>query len=77
MTTPPPSRYAGHRFPPEVISHAIWLYFRFPHSLRMVVSGIWTAYAFQLDAGLAAHGRSSSRRLFGWPRAMALRVAVR
>ncbi len=30
------SRYAGHRFPPEVISHAVWLYFRFPLSLRMV-----------------------------------------
>ena len=30
------SRYAGYRFPPEVISHAIWLYFRFPISLRMV-----------------------------------------
>src|SRR4051812_28810183 len=30
------SRYAGHRFPPEIISHAIWLYFRFPLSLRMV-----------------------------------------
>jgi hypothetical protein len=34
-----PSRrthYARHRFPPEVISHAVWLYFRFPLSLRMV-----------------------------------------
>src|ERR687885_2100141 len=31
-----PNPYAGHRFPPEVISHAIWLYFRFPLSLRMV-----------------------------------------
>src|SRR6476469_3799802 len=30
------SPYAGYRFPPEVISHAIWLYFRFPLSLRMV-----------------------------------------
>src|SRR5258708_5593610 len=30
------SAYAGYRFPPEVISHAIWLYFRFPLSLRMV-----------------------------------------
>src|ERR687894_2611746 len=30
------SRYAGHRFPPEVISHAVWLSFRFPLSLRMV-----------------------------------------
>ena len=28
--------YAGHRFPPEVISHAVWLYFRFPLGLRMV-----------------------------------------
>ncbi len=27
---------ARHRFPAEVISHAIWLYFRFPLSLRMV-----------------------------------------
>ena len=31
-----PNRYAGHRFPPEIISHAVWLYFRFPLSLRMV-----------------------------------------
>jgi len=28
--------YRRHRFPPEVISHAVWLYFRFPLSLRMV-----------------------------------------
>jgi len=36
MTTPAPTSYAGHRFPAEVISHAVWLYFRFPLSLRMV-----------------------------------------
>ena len=30
------SPYVGYRFPPEVISHAVWLYFRFPLSLRMV-----------------------------------------
>src|ERR671921_720686 len=29
-------RYARHRYPAEVISHAVWLYFRFPLSLRMV-----------------------------------------
>jgi putative transposase len=29
-------RYARHRFPAEVISHAVWLYFRLPLSLRMV-----------------------------------------
>ena len=28
--------YAGYCFPAEVISHAGWLYFRFPLSLRMV-----------------------------------------
>src|SRR3982751_1650457 len=36
MTTPVSPSYAGHRFPAEVISHAVWLYFRFPLSLRMV-----------------------------------------
>src|ERR671916_3287954 len=38
------SPYAGHRFPAEVISQAVWLYFRFPLSLRMV------------EEMLAAHG---------------------
>src|SRR3954464_4190004 len=36
MTPAARSPYAGHRFPPEIISYAIWLYFRFPLSLRMV-----------------------------------------
>ena len=36
MTPPSKPSYAGHRFPPEVISHAVWLYFRFPLGLRMV-----------------------------------------
>ena len=36
MTPPITPSYAGHRFPPEVISHAVWLYFRFPLGLRMV-----------------------------------------
>ena len=30
------SPYVGYRFPGELISYAIWLYFRFPLSLRMV-----------------------------------------
>jgi len=29
------SLYRRHRFPPEIISTAVWLYFRFPLSLRM------------------------------------------
>jgi putative transposase len=28
--------YAGYRFPPDGISYAVWLYYRFPLSLRMV-----------------------------------------
>ena len=36
MSTRRPSLYAGHRYPAEVIAHAVWLYFRFPLSLRMV-----------------------------------------
>jgi putative transposase len=36
MTTPADRRYAGYRFPAEVIGTAAWLYFRFPLSLRVV-----------------------------------------
>jgi putative transposase len=36
MIKTPSSLYRGHRFPAEVIAHAVWLYFRFPLSLRMV-----------------------------------------
>ena len=39
MTFTAKSSYAGYRFPGEVISHAVWLYFRFPLSLRMVHGG--------------------------------------
>ena len=28
--------YKHHRFPPSVIAHAVWLYFPFPLSLRLV-----------------------------------------
>ncbi|MDH6206675.1 IS6 family transposase [Rhizobium leguminosarum] len=28
--------YKNHRFPPQIIARAVWLYFRFPLSLRMV-----------------------------------------
>jgi putative transposase len=31
-----PVSYKRHRFPPEIIAHALWLYFRFPLSLRLV-----------------------------------------
>ncbi len=36
MRTSACPNYAGYRFLAEIISHAVWLYFRFPLSLRMV-----------------------------------------
>src|SRR6266436_6103933 len=37
MSTPPsPNHYKNHRFPTEIISHAVWLYFRFCLSFRDV-----------------------------------------
>ncbi|RDL46893.1 hypothetical protein BLJAPNOD_05729 [Ensifer sp. M14] len=35
MTDPDPL-YRRHRFPAEIIAHAVWLYFRFPLGLRLV-----------------------------------------
>src|ERR671926_829668 len=36
--TPPaePARYQHHRFPGEIISHGVWLYYRLPNSYRDV-----------------------------------------
>jgi len=30
------SWYKGHRYPPEIIAHCVWLYHRFPLSFREV-----------------------------------------
>ena len=32
----PIAKYKNHRFPPEIIARAVWLYYRFPLSLRHV-----------------------------------------
>jgi putative transposase len=42
MTTPALPSYAGHRFPAGIVSHAVWLSFRFPLSLR-VMDGLLAA----------------------------------
>jgi putative transposase len=34
MTEAPHTHFRRHRFPAEIIAHAIWLYYRFPLSLR-------------------------------------------
>jgi hypothetical protein len=36
MTTLRPPLYADYRYPAELISYAVWLYFQFPLSLRIV-----------------------------------------
>jgi putative transposase len=35
MSTLSPDRYKNHRFPAEIISHGVWLYFRFCLSYAM------------------------------------------
>jgi putative transposase len=39
-----PVSYKRHRFPPEIIAHAVWLYFRFSLSLRLLERGIVVSY---------------------------------
>jgi putative transposase len=36
MSTPSTNRYKNHRFPAEIISYAVWSYFRFCLSYRDV-----------------------------------------
>ena len=56
MTRAARARYAGYRFPAEIISHAVWLYFRFPLGLRMV------------EELLAARGIIVSHERWQWAR---------
>src|SRR6478752_4573091 len=59
--------YAGHRYPAELISYAVWLYFRFPLSLRMVeemlaARGISVTYETIRPWGLS-FGREFANRI--------------
>jgi putative transposase len=36
-----PERYKYHRFPGEIISHGVWLYYRFALSYRDVEEMLW------------------------------------
>ena len=43
------SSYKGHRYPPEIIAHCVWLYHRFPLSFReveelMLTRGVVVSY---------------------------------
>jgi transposase-like protein len=56
--------YTGYRFPAEVISYAVWLYFRFPLSLRMVeemlaLRGIVVSHETVRQWGLGPKGNAA------------------
>jgi len=61
------ARYKNHRFPPEIIARAVWLYYRFPLSLRHVEEmllerGIVVSYETIRRWG-RKHGPDYARRL--------------
>ena len=67
MSTHPDPHFAGYRYPAEDISTAVWLYFRFPLSLRMVekmlaARGITVSYETVRPWGLK-FGRDIANRL--------------
>src|SRR5262245_4113189 len=52
---PVTKKYKNHRFPVEIISHAVWLYFRFCLSFRdveeiLLERGVVVTYEAQLNA---------------------------
>ena len=55
MTNHAPS-YHGYRFPPEIISHAVWLYHRFCLSFRDVEDLL-------AERGLRTHSPARMRQL--------------
>jgi putative transposase len=67
MSAPRDPIYAGYRHPAELISYAVWLYFRFPLSLRMVeemlaARGISVTYETVRQWGLK-FGREFANRI--------------
>ncbi|MGX5710990.1 IS6 family transposase, partial [Brucella lupini] len=44
------SLYHRHRFPPDIIAEAVWLYFRFPLSFRMVEDRLCRKFIMMLEA---------------------------
>lgn len=65
--TQPPMSYKRRRFPPQIIAQAVWLYFRFPLSLRLVEEmllgrGIMVSYETVCRWAIK-FGRDYARRL--------------
>ena len=66
MISPAPS-YHGYRFPPDIIAHAVWLYFRFSLSFRdvedlLAQQGITVTYE-TIRRWCRTFGRAYARRL--------------
>ena len=64
-----PISYANHRFPPDVIRHAVWLYFRFTPSYRDVEDllaerGLTVSNEF--DPSVGAQIRAGHCQEFTW-----------
>ena len=69
MTTPAPSsHYKNHRFPAEIISHAVWRYFRFCLSFRDVEELLFERGVVVTSEAIRKWGRK-----FGQPYANQLR----
>jgi len=58
------SSYKGFRFRPEIISHCVWLYHRFPLSFRDVQELTTTP---DWRRGRPTAGVSTCRRCSAWP----------
>jgi putative transposase len=62
MSTSRDPLYRRHRFPPEVISYAVWLYFRFPMSLRIVEEMLAARGICGTNETVREWGKKSARR---------------
>ena len=63
MRTPRDPIYAGHHYPAEIISYAVWLYFRFPLSLRMVEEMLAARGIDRYEAVAGAYLNALERRI--------------
>ncbi|MHC2567688.1 transposase-like protein [Rhizobium leguminosarum] len=61
----PTVSYKNHRFPPQIIARAVWLYFRFPLSLRMVEEMLLERGIVVSHETIRRWGRNSERLMPG------------
>jgi putative transposase len=67
VVTAASSSYKGHRYPPEIIAHCVWLYHRFPLSFReveemMLARGVVVSYE-TIRAWCAKFGQAYANQL--------------